>query len=159
MHRRSFDKTDLKIGKKGEQQFIDMMKKRCTNICHIENVDYKKYNYDVRITFEREDGTKYDRTVEVKSLAGGHPTGVVEVWANDAKTKRPHWFHKDVDMIAFQDRSCNKWFVYWAQPVIRYLKEQEGPFVRCNNNCEDSPGWMHKFVWDEMPGFLREVND
>jgi hypothetical protein len=115
---RNFE-IDLELGEKAEREFAQMLKRKMTTVRAIQKVDHKKYPYDLRVTIETEMGD-VDKTVEVKSLAGGYPTVCVEVWADDSKTKRPQWFHKDVDIVAFQDRSINKWFLYQAQEVFSF---------------------------------------
>jgi hypothetical protein len=150
---RTFE-IDLKLGETAERAFAAVLKKNLKGLTHIQKVDHKKYSYDLRLTIETQLGT-VDKTVEVKSLAGGYPTLCVEVWADDARTRRPHWFHPDVDIVAFQDRSINKWFLYQAQPVIQFLKEYDGRLTRAKNGCKDDRGWLALFSWDdELPGYL-----
>ena len=153
---RNFD-IDLELGEKAEKEFAQMLKRKMKGLTCVQKVDYKKYAYDLRITF---DGGR-DKTVEVKSLAGGYPTCCVEVWADDAKTKRPHWFHPDVDIVAFQDRSRNQWFLYQAQEVIQFLKEYDGRLTRAKNGCKDDRGWLALFSWKDgsLPGFMTEVGE
>jgi hypothetical protein len=158
---RNFE-IDLKLGEQAERDFAKVLKKRMTTVRAIQKVDHTRYPYDLRVTIETEMG-KVDKTVEVKSLAGGYPTVCVEVWADDDRTKRPHWFHKDVDIIAFQDRSCNTWFLYQAQEVISFLKAHKGPLTRANNGCKDASGWIGLFDWNagwegkSLPGFMAMV--
>ena len=155
---RNFE-IDLALGEQAERDFAKMLKKKMNTVRAIQKVDHKKYPYDLRVTIETEMGD-VDKTVEVKSLAGGYPTVCVEVWADDSKTKRPQWFHKDVDIVAFQDRSCNKWFLYQAQEVIQFLKKYDGRLTRAKNGCKDNSGWIGLFSWaDELPGFLTEVGE
>jgi len=155
---RTFD-IDLKLGETAERDFAKVLKKRMKGLTHIQKVDYKKYPYDLRITF---DGGR-DKTVEVKSLAGGYPTVCVEVWADNKRTKRPQWFHSSVDIVAFQDRSRNKWFLYQAQEVIQFLKSYDGRLTRAKNGCKDDTGYIALFSWNggvegkSLPGFLTEV--
>ena len=151
---RTFE-IDLKLGETAERDFASVLKKNLKGLTGIQKVDHKKYPYDLRLTF---DGGK-DKTVEVKSLAGGYPTCCVEVWADDKRTKRPHWFHPDVDIVAFQDRSCNKWFLYQAQPVIQFLKDYDGRLTRAKSGCTDDSGWIGLFSWNgglptSLPGFM-----
>ena len=153
---RTFE-IDLELGETAERDFAKVLKKKMRTVKAIQKVNYKKYPYDLRITVETEGG-QVDKTVEVKSLAGGYPTACVEVWADNNKTKRPHWFHKDVDIVAFQDRSRNKWFLYQAQPVIQFLKEYQGPLTRAKNSCKDDSGYITLFTWEDgLPGFMTEV--
>ena len=150
---RNFE-IDLELGEKAEREFAQMLKRKMTTVRAIQKVDHSRYPYDLRVTIETEMGD-VDKTVEVKSLAGGYPTVCVEVWADDSKTKRPQWFHKDVDIVAFQDRSCNKWFLYQAQEVIQFLKKYDGRLTRAKNGCKDDRGWIALFSWDdELPGYL-----
>ena len=150
---RNFE-IDLELGEKAEREFAQMLKRKMTTVRAIQKVDHSRYPYDLRVTIETEMGD-VDKTVEVKSLAGGYPTVCVEVWADDSKTKRPQWFHKDVDIVAFQDRSCNKWFLYQAQEVIQFLKKYDGRLTRAKNDCKDDRGWIALFSWDdELPGFM-----
>jgi len=144
---------DLQTGEQAEKDFAQSLKKRMKTLKYVQKVDYKQFPYDLRITVAGDD-KDFDKTIEVKSLAGGYPTGVVEVWADDNKTKRPHWHHKDVDIIAFRNEKENTWYIYDAQRVIEHLHEYEGPLTRCRNGNNDNPGWIAKFIWDAMPGFV-----
>jgi len=144
---------DLAAGEEAERDFANMLKRKMKTLKYVQKVDYKKFPYDLRVTFESEMGD-VDKTVEVKSLAGGYPTGVVEVWADDAQTKRPHWHHEDVDIIAFRNESTDTWYMYDAQRVIEYLQDYTGPMTRCRNGNNDNPGWIAKFIWNEMSGFI-----
>jgi hypothetical protein len=158
---RNFE-IDLRLGEKAERDFAQVLKTKMTTVRAIQKVDHARYPYDLRVTVETGLGT-VDRTVEVKSLAGGYPTVCVEVWADDNQTRRPHWFHPDVDIIAFQDRSCNTWFLYQAQEVIKFLKEYDGRLTRADNGCKDARGWIGLFSWNggvegkSLPGFLTMV--
>ena len=153
---------DLETGEQAERDFAKMLKKKMTTLKGVQKVDHKKFPYDLRVSIETELGT-VDRTVEVKSLAGGYPTACVEVWKDDAKTQRPQWYHPDVDIIAFQDRSADVWFLYQAQPVIQFLKEYKGPLTRAKNGCRDASGWIGLFSWNpgledkSLPGFVAMV--
>ena len=144
---------DLQTGEQAEKDFAQSLKKRMKTLKYVQKVDYKQFPYDLRITVAGDD-KDFDKTIEVKSLAGGYPTGVVEVWADDNKTKRPHWHHKDVDIIAFRNEKENTWYIYDAQRVIEHLHEYEGPLTRCRNGNNDNPGWIAKFIWNAMPGFV-----
>ena len=144
---------DLQTGEQAEKDFAQSLKKRMKTLKYVQKVDYKQFPYDLRITIAGDD-KDFDKTIEVKSLAGGYPTGVVEVWADDNKTKRPHWHHKDVDIIAFRNEKENTWYIYDAQRVIEHLHEYEGPLTRCRNGNNDNPGWIAKFIWNAMPGFV-----
>ena len=144
---------DLAKGEEAERDFANMLKWQMKSLKYVQKVDYADYPYDLRVTFASDLGD-VDKTVEVKSLAGGYPTGVVEVWADDSQTKRPHWHHKDVDIIVFRDESTNIWYMYDAQCVIAYLQNYTGPMTRCRNGNADNPGWIAKFIWNEMSGFI-----
>ena len=153
---RTFE-IDLELGEQAEREFAAVLKKKMTTVRAIQKVNYKKFPYDLRVTIETEMGN-VDKTVEVKSLAGGYPTACVEVWADNKKTKRPQWFHPDVDIVAFQDRSRNTWFLYQAQPLIQFLKEYKGPLTRARNGCKDDSGYITLFRWEAgLPGFMTEV--
>lgn len=144
---------DLESGEQAEKDFAKVLQSKMKTLKYVQKVDYKKFPYDLRVTFASDLGD-VDKTVEVKSLAGGYPTGVVEVWANDSQTKRPRWHHSDVDIIAFRNEQENMWYMYDAQRVIAYLQNYTGPMTRCRNGNNDNPGWIVKFLWDEMSGFI-----
>jgi len=144
---------DLQTGEQAEKDFAQSLEKRMKTLKYVQKVDYKQFPYDLRITVAGDD-KDFDKTIEVKSLAGGYPTGVVEVWADDNKTKRPHWHHKDVDIIAFRNEKENTWYIYDAQRVIEFLQSYTGPLTRCRNGNNDNPGWIAKFIWNAMPGFV-----
>ena len=144
---------DLESGEQAEKDFAACLKARMKTLKFVQKVDFKKFPYDLRVTFESDLGD-VDKTVEVKSLAGGYHTGVVEVWADDHQTKRPKWHHKDVDIIVFRNEKENVWYMYDAQRVIEFLQSYTGPLTRCRNGNNDNPGWIAKFIWDAMPGFV-----
>jgi len=168
-HNRNFS-IDLDLGEVAEKKLAKVLQNRLKGVKAIQKMDHKKAPYDLLITIEREDGTTFDRTIEVKSLEGRYDTGVVEIWADDAKTKRPHWFSDKVDIVVFQDRSRDKWFFYDAQSVIKHLTNWSGRLTRAANPCEDDSGWLAKFYWNpndnlgpfaiphyQMEGFLYEL--
>lgn len=144
--------TDLDLGKAAEREMFKILAAR-DNVIAIKFTDWTKVGYDISYMLEG----NIVRNMEVKSLAGGYPTGVVEVWTDNAKTRRPHW--ADADIIAFKDRSQNKFFVYDAKEVIRYLETiPDNNLTRANNGCKDDSGWIVKFKWENgMPGFLGTV--
>jgi len=144
---------DLESGEQAEKDFAACLKARMKTLKFVQKVDFKKFPYDLRVTFESDLGD-VDKTVEVKSLAGGYHTGVVEVWADDHQTKRPKWHHKDVDIIVFRNEKENVWYMYDAQRVIEFLQSYTGPLTRCRNGNNDNPGWIAKFIWNAMPGFV-----
>lgn len=161
---------DLSLGEKAERECAHLLKKNLKKCIAIQKVDHKRFPFDLRITIERDDGTTFDKCIEVKSLEGRHDTGVVEVWSDDQKTKRPHWFSEQTDIIVFQDRSRNKWFFYDAQRVISHLSTYPGTLTRAKNDCADDSGWIAKFYWNpndatgpfviphfQMPGFFYEM--
>jgi len=143
--------TDLDLGKLAEREMFMLLAARPA-VTAIKMTDWTKVGYDISYQINGE-----VRSLEVKSLGGGYPTGVVEVWADDAKTKRPHW--GDADLIAFKDRSKNKWFIYEVAEVTKFLGAvPDGDLTRANNGCKDDSGWIVKFKWDGMPGYLGYVN-
>lgn len=144
--------TDLDLGEKHERELIRELKRRLSNVKHISKVDYRTHPYDLKLTFN----CGKSCGIEVKSLAGGYPTGVVEVWADDRMKRRPKWHAEGVDYIFFQDRSRNKWFMYNAQEVIQYLQSYKGNLTRCKNGNSDAPGLIAKFEWSSMPGFITQ---
>lgn len=150
---------DLVAGEKAERDLASVLRKKLNGLKHIQKVDHKQYPYDLRLTIERGDGSTFDKTVEVKSLAGGYPTCVVEVWADDSKTKRPKWHHKDVDIIIFRDESRGKWFMYDAQRLITDLQKDKHHLTRCRNGNEASSGWITKFYWEEAEGFVTSFGE
>ena len=74
-------------------------------------------------------------------------TGVVEVWSDDYKQKRPHWFSDQTDIIVFKNKARGKFYFYRAQPVIEHLKAWTGPLTYAKNDCDDTSGWLMKFYW------------
>lgn len=139
--------SDLDLGRQAERELFLLLANR-NNIEAIRYTDYTKVGYDLEYKLQNQDTIK----VEVKSLAGGYPTAVVEVWTDDAMTKRPHW--KDADIVAFKNRKQNMWYFYSVQEVMAWLAKQD-KLTRANNGCKDAPGWIVKFKWaDGMPGYL-----
>ena len=174
MTTRNFD-IDLKTGKNTEKELANILRCKLSNLTYIDEVDWKKYGFDLRATFENDKGQHYDKNIEVKGLAGQKvvqwgkttitehlDTGVVEVWADDQKRKRPHWFRDDVDIIVFKNKVRGKFYFYQAQPVIEYLKNWNGKLTWAKNDCEDTSGWIMQFYWspderDNMhPNFVDE---
>jgi len=154
---------DLTAGEQAEIDLVETLKKKLNRTKWFQKVPHDKYPYDLRVTLEREDGSTFDRTIEVKTLAGGYPTAVVEVWADDLKKKRPKWHHPDVDIIVFRDESRKRWFLYDCQKMIRYLHEEsEGchPLTRCRNGNDNSSGWIHRFEWENSDmGFITAFGE
>jgi hypothetical protein len=144
--------TDLDLGKQAEREMFVILAKR-EDITGIKMTDWTKVGYD--ISYQLADGTV--KNMEVKSLAGGYPTGVVEVWCDDAKTKRPHW--GEADVIAFKNRKEDKWYVYDALEVVNYLATvPDSSLTRANNGCKDDSGFIVKFKWaNGMPGYLGSI--
>jgi hypothetical protein len=138
----------LEIGEKAEKELAAIIKKRMAGCQDIVKVDYQKFGFDLFLTFVK-NGIVRTNNLEVKDLAGGYPTGVVEQWADDAKTKRPHWWKMgNCDYIFFKDESRNLWFMYDADKVINFLKNYKGRLSRARNGNKDDSGWLAFFYWD-----------
>ena len=138
----------LKLGEKAERELANMMRNKMSGFISVDKVDYKKFGFDLALTYMK-DGIQYTKACEVKDLAGGYATGVVEQWANDAKTKRPHWWLMGgCDYIFFKDASRNLWFMYNASDVINYLENYTGRLSRARNGNADDSGWLAFFYWD-----------
>lgn len=148
--------SDRIIGEKAEKEFATILS-RMKNFVSVEKMDWEKYPYDLLLTRRGKDGALVQHTIEVKHLAGGYDTGCVEPWADDAKTKRPHWWHKDVDFITFKRADKNIFYVYQAQPVIEYLRAWTGPLTYAKNNNKHDSGWLVRFPWAGMPGFVTQI--
>jgi hypothetical protein len=80
-----------------------------------------------------------------KKMSEHLPTGVVEVWADQYKHKRPEFFHDDVHIIAFKNRARGKFYLYRAQPVIEHLKNWTGHLTWAKNDCDDTNGFIMQF--------------
>jgi hypothetical protein len=142
--------SDLDLGKQAEREMFIILASR-NDVTAIKMTDWTKVGYD--LAYQMKGKTK---SMEVKSLGGGYPTGVVEVWSDDKKTKRPHWL--DADYIAFKDRSKNKWFMYNVKEFTAWLFDcDDSQLCRANNGCKDDSGWIRKFKWAGAPGFLGTV--
>jgi hypothetical protein len=138
----------LKIGERAERELAQIIKTRMSGFRDIEKVDYTKHGFDLFLRFEK-DGIMRANAIEVKDLAGGYATGVVEVWADDNKTRRPHWWKMgNCDYIFFKDSSRNLWFMYDADKVIKFLENYTGFMFRARNGNKDDSGWLAKFYWD-----------
>lgn len=141
--------NDLVLGEKAEMEMAKIFLSR-DDVKRCSKVDWKRYGYDLDVEFK--DGKV--RKFEIKSLGGGYPTGVVEVWADDNKTKRPHWWNS-CEYIIFKDRSRSMWFMYKREPFVNWLTAQTN-LTRAANGCKDDSGWIVKFGWDDTPGFLKK---
>ena len=157
---------DLEIGEEAERELKRIiLAKDPTAI--VRKVDHASNGYDLHLTHKVGNEEIVVR-IEVKSLAGGYPTGVIEQWANDARTVRPHWMKMgDTDRLYFKNRKENMWYVYDAVEVADWIKSQPESNIRANNNCKDDSGWILKFNWGptaeagynksyRMPGFIRK---
>ena len=143
--------SDLDLGKQAEREMFVILAGR-EQVTALKMTDWTKVGYDIAYQVAGE-----SKGMEVKSLGGGYATGVVEVWADDAKTKRPHW--GDADVIAFKDRKQNKWFIYDVAEVTKHLAAvPDHKLTRANNGCKDDSGWIVKFKWaNGMPGYLGSI--
>jgi hypothetical protein len=156
--------SDLKIGEEAEKEFAKSLLKD-EQVSEVFKVDWSTHPYDLEVILKN----GQTKTFEVKVLAGGYNTGVVEVWADDAKSKRPHWWSEDTNFVVFKNASTNTWYMYKAKDVIAWLKAYDSPLVRANNGCADDSGWLAKFYWNPdmkvsfknqdfvMDGFVQEV--
>ncbi len=138
----------MKLGDKAEKELMIILQQSITGFISVDKVDWTKFGFDLAVTYQR-DNIQFTKAVEVKDLAGGYPTGVVEQWADDAKTKRPHWWKMGgCDLIFFKDESRNLWFMYEAKKVIDYLENYTGRLSRARNGNKDDSGWLAFFYWD-----------
>lgn len=136
------------IGERAERELARIFRSKMKNFISVEKVDYKLEGFDLLLKLKVKDEVKEAR-IEVKDLAGGYDTGVVEVWADDNKTKRPHWWHMgSCDYIFFKDSSRNMWFQYDADKMINFLENYYGGLTRARNQNKDDSGWLAKFYWD-----------
>ena len=150
---------DLKEAEKVEKEFAKILKSkgaRCFKVPHTS------YGYDIRAVLP--DGSI--KTYEIKSLAGvdvrGNimKTGCVEVWSDDKRTKRPHWWAMgDTDYIVFKNRLENTFYIYDAKALISSLEDYIGEEVRAGTSNKDDSGWLAKFYWkgSESEGFLHKT--
>jgi len=139
----------MKLGDKAEKELMTILQQSITGFISVDKVDWTKFGFDLAVTYEREK-IQFTKALEVKDLAGGYPTGVIEQWADDAKTKRPHWWKMGgCDLIFFKDESRNLWFMYDANEVINYLENYTGRLSRARNGNKDDSGWLAFFYWDE----------
>jgi len=141
--------NDLVLGEKAEMEMRRLFLSR-SDVSRCAKVDWRKYGFDLAVKFNNGKIRKF----EIKSLAGGYNTGVVEVWADDNKTRRPHWWDS-CDYILFKDRSTNTWFMYKRELFVNWLLSQTN-LTRANNGCKDDSGWIVKFKWENSPGFLHK---
>ena len=138
----------VKLGEAAERELARIMKKKMSGLIDITKVDYKQHGFDLLVDYEKE-GIKFSKAIEVKDLAGGYPTGVVEIWADDNKTKRPWWWLKGgCDYIFFKNEKKNLWFMYSAEEVIKFLENYTDHQFRAYNGNKDDSGWLAKFYWD-----------
>jgi hypothetical protein len=156
-------KVDEELGRLAELELERIIKLKLSRT-KVEKMPWEKVGYDLKLTAEY-DGVIVTQNIEVKSLAGGYATGVIEQWADDKRTRRPHWMKMgDTDRIYFFDRSKNYWFVYDAKEVAQWIEIQPESNLRALNNNEDDSGWILKFYWDgvgtndsyKMPGFIKK---
>jgi hypothetical protein len=160
--------SSLEVGKKAEKEFEAILK-RCKGIKCCGLVDWQKYGFDIGAV--KKDGSKFG--VEVKSLEGEIKdrcllsTAVVEVWADDKMTRRPHWWGK-TDYIVFQNRATNTWYIYNAKKLIKTLETvSDGHITRARDNNKDDWGWIVKFYWEpvespapscyNLDGFIKKL--
>ena len=156
----------VELGERAEKELAKIISKKMAGLIDIQKVDYKKFGFDLLVTFEK-DGIRFSKSIEVKDLAGGYTTGVIEQWADDRKTKRPHWWNMGgCDYIFFKDESRNLWFMYEAKKVIQFLENYTDRLSRARNGNKDDSGWLAFFYWDPnhlpqnhntnyiMPGWL-----
>jgi len=160
--------TDLKIGELAEQELKRiLLKNRFTT--SVDKVDHISNGYDLHLKYCIGEHIEELR-IEVKTLKGCVQTGVIEQWADNARTKRPHWMNMgDTDRIYFQNRKENMWYAYNAKEVAEWIKAQPESTIRANNDCKDDSGWLLMFYWDsskysshnynkkfDMPGFIKK---
>ena len=146
------------LGKKAEAEMKKLLLSDPDTIS-VEEVDFQKHGFDLRYTTRNEKGDVVVKNIEVKDLAGGYETGVVEKWANNEKTKRPWWWLKgDTDIIAFKNASERKWFFYDAKKVINWLEKHDAYTTRANNGNKHDSGVLVKFYWNsnKLPKFANK---
>ena len=184
--RRHFHLDRIK-GEKGEIELANLLAEKMPNFHYIEKVKCLKdggYPFDLRLTVRDEQEISNDINIEVKTEAGRKivqwnnkkisehlETGVIEVWADQYKHKRPEFFHDDVHIIVFKNKARGKFYFYRAQTVIEYLKNWTGHLTWAKNDCEDTNGLIMQFYWpganinprwlDEsmfLPGYMFELD-
>ncbi len=138
----------VKIGEEAERELARIMKSKMSGLKDITKVDYKTHGFDLFVEYVKDD-VSYGKAMEVKSLAGGYDTGVVEIWADDNKTRRPHWWKMGgCDYIFFKNEKKNLWFMYNTEEVIKFLQNYTAYQFRAYNGNKDDSGWLAKFYWD-----------
>ena len=155
----------LALGEQGEATFEHWMRshdniKEVKKLDHIKDFVDKGYEYDYHVT------TLYNKVyaMEVKSLAGANAArrpynnAVIEVWADDKKTRRPGWMRSveagALDYLIFFNRFKKAFYVYDAKQLYQWaIKQQYLTFA--NGGNRDSPGWITLLSWEEYgAGFM-----
>lgn len=99
-------------------------------------------------------------TIEVKALNWGrasYPTGVLEVYSNDSKTKRPQWiaYNDKVSVIAAINMADFKVHFFNATKLMEHFEELElqgshmYPAHAGASSRNDCPGFTYKFAWQD----------
>jgi len=157
---------DRELGEQAERLLMDKLSEG-TNTCFVRKMDHTLYPYDIRFQSIQK-GHLITACIEVKRLAGCSPkgfvydTGFVEVWLDDNKTRRPQWHNKQVTHLFMWNNHKQLWYVYEAQPVIKFLQNWEGETKPPNNDTACKQGSGILFYWEpqkksrfaSLPGYV-----
>lgn len=143
--------SSLSVGDAGEAAFKSfcLASKGVTNCI---KMNYVRFDYDFLILLDN----KSYKTAEIKSLAGGsggrrYNTFVVEVWADNAQTRRPHWWADaasgKLDLIVFISRFDKIAYFFNPQILVEKLSGVT-EFCRAADGNQDDSGWIVKVEWE-----------
>ena len=149
-----------------ESRYINWLTNRNLDWCHTPHTYWMDFHNVKRIS---EAPYEYDflvkgKGVELKSLAGGYSTAVIEKWSDDYRHREPGWrkstrFNK-LHWIIIENRSNGLWFLYDAGVLLEAIDSYpETLLTRAHNNCRDDSGWIAKFNWyDKDFGYKCTIN-
>jgi len=123
---------------------------------HTQAMDYNIFPYDITIAKT----LAKTITVEVKALnwgRGSYPTGVLEIYQDDNKTKRPQWIaHNDkLTVLAAINMADFQLHIFNAKKLMEHFMSMElaGEYMypahqgaSSRTNC---PGYTYKFAWQD----------
>jgi hypothetical protein len=157
------------IGSKSENQFKQeyllpwMEAGHIDKVWHVPHTEFRKrgYKYDWDFVVKIDVlGACEQRNIEMKSLAGGYPTGVVEKWKYDDRTGRAGWYLATekglLDYVIVHDRSVNKFYLFDAQLLKQHVDNtSQWEERQCYDKNTDAMGWVVKFRWtDKDAGYI-----
>jgi hypothetical protein len=123
---------------------------------HTQLMDHNIFPYDLTIAKTLAKSI----TVEVKALnwgRGNYPTGVLEIYQDDNKTKRPQWItHNDkVSIIAAINMADFQLHIFNANKLMEHFMAMElagiymYPAHQGSSSRQDCPGYTYKFAWQD----------